>query len=569
MKRLPFRGSISIRVMVATPDDLLRLLAERTSDVYWTTDDRGLLTYVAPQIIPLIGRQPSELIGAALQTLVHEDDFDEAAALQRAIMERASTATVGYRLKRKTGDPIWVEATVHAIQTAGGTLTGFVGSWRDITERRRIEVAYEHQAYHDSLTALPNRRLFEDRLTIALAQARRLSTQLALLYVDIDRLSRINDSLGHNTGDAVLRTVGRRLSSCARASDTLARLGGDEFTLIVSNLRHVEDTVRVAQLLLQRITEPLMIAGQELFITASIGISIFPQDGTEVGSILASADAATRACKRAGGNGWYLHNSSVNERAMQRLGVEMELHRAVERSEFVVRYQPLLNVAKEEMTAVEALVRWQHPTRGELLPASFLEVAEETGTIIGIGERVLESACAQARCWLNEGWEGANISVNLSARQFEHPKMLEMIDHAVLHHRIPPSMLQIEITEGTALRDLKRSIQVFGELRARGVRVSIDDFGIGYSSLGYLKELPVNALKIDRTFLMGIPEGRNAPIVAAVIAMGHALGLEVIAEGVEHREQMQFLREHDCDACQGYLFSKPTTAEEITRMRRS
>ena len=391
---------------------------------------------------------------------------------------------------------------------------------------------------------------------------------MALLYVDVDRLNRINDTLGHSTGDEVLRTIGRRLALCVRASDTLARLGGDEFTLIVSNLRHVEDTVRVAKLLQDKINEPLMISTQELFVTASIGIAVFPQDGSEVGSLLASADAATRACKRLGGNGWYLHNSAVNERAMQRLSVEMELHRAVERSEFLVRYQPLLGVAQQQMTAVEALVRWQHPTRGELLPASFLEVAEETGMIIGMGEQVIRSACAQARAWMDQGWENANISVNLSARQFEHPKMLELIDHAVLQHHVPPSVLQVEITEGTALRDLKRSIHIFGELRARGVRISIDDFGIGYSSLGYLQELPVDALKIDRTFLMGIPDGRNAAIVQAVIAMGHALGLQVIAEGVEHEEQMKFLREHDCDICQGYLFSRPTTAEEIMRMRR-
>ena len=220
------------------------------------------------------------------------------------------------------------------------------------------------------------------------------------------------------------------------------------------------------------------------------------------------------------------------------------------------------------MTAVEALVRWQHPTRGELLPAYFLDVAEETGLIVGMGEQVIHAACKQARAWLDEGWNGATISVNLSARQFEHPKMLEMIDHAVLDHRVPPSVLQIEITEGTALHDLYRSIEIFNELRKRGVRVSIDDFGIGYSSLGYLKELPVNALKIDRTFLSGIPHGRNAAIIPAVIAMGHALGLEVIAEGVEHPDQMKFLREHNCDICQGYLFSRPTTAEEITRMRR-
>ena len=555
--------------MDRTPDVLLRLVAERTADVYWTTTDEGILTYVAPQVGVLIGRQPEELIGQPLQALVFDEDVEEAASLQRAIMTRANTCTVSYRLKRAVGEPLWVEATIHAVDAPSSALSGFVGSWRDITERRRIEVAYEHQAYHDSLTSLPNRRLFQDRLTIALAQARRLGTPLALLYVDVDRLSRINDTLGHDIGDEVLRAISQRLASCVRASDTLARLGGDDFILIVSNLRHVEDTVRVAQILQSKLSEPLKTSRQELFVTASIGIAVFPQDGGEVGSLLASADAAARTCKRLGGNGWYLHNSSINERAMQRLAVEMDFHRAVERSEFVVRYQPLLDVAKQKMTAVEALVRWQHPTRGELPPAAFLEVAEETGLIIGMGEQVMHSACAQARAWLDESWSSAAVSINLSARQFEHPKMLEMIDRAVREHGIPPSMLQVEITEGTALRDLQRSMEILGELRSRGVRVSIDDFGIGYSSLGYLKELPVDALKIDRTFLDGIPQGRNAPIVAAVIAMGHALGLEVIAEGVESHEQMDFLRKHDCDVCQGFLFGHPMTAEEITRIHRS
>jgi diguanylate cyclase (GGDEF)-like protein/PAS domain S-box-containing protein len=554
---------------VNTPDDLLRLFAERTSDVYWTVDDQGTLTYVAPQVSRLIGHQPEELLGKPLQALVCEGDFAEAASLQRAILERANTCTVAYRLKRTAGDPLWVEATVHAVRSSDGTVSGFAGSWRDITERRRIEVAFEHQAYHDTLTGLPNRRLLEDRLTIALAQARRQRSQLSLLYIDVDRLSRINDSLGHGTGDEVLRTMARRLSSCVRASDTLARLGSDEFILVASNLRHVEDTVRIAQLLLNKINAPLVITTQELFVTASIGIAIYPQDGDEVSSLMASADAAMRARKRHGGNGWHLHNSSINERGVQRLGVEMDLHRAVERSEFVVRYQPLLAVAGEHMTAVEALVRWQHPTRGELAPAMFLEVAEETGLIIGMGEQVIHSACAQARQWLVEGWETASLSINLSARQFEHPGLLDLLDHAVVHHGIPPSALQFEITEGTALRDMQRSIHLLGELRSRGVRVSIDDFGIGYSSLGYLKQLPVNALKIDKTFLTGIPGTRDAAIVAAVIAMAHALGLTVIAEGVERPEQMTFLRDHDCDTCQGYLFSKPTTADEITRMRRS
>lgn len=548
-------------------DDLLRLLAERTSDVYWTMDERGILGYVAPQVRKLIARPPEELIGVPLQAVVHEEDFDEAMSVQRAVMARQDSCAVAYRLKRADAEPVWVEATIHAVRNDEGAVTGFVGAWRDITERRRVEVAFEHQAYHDALTLLPNRRLFEDRLTIALALARRTHSQLALLYLDVDRLSRINDTLGHHIGDEVLRTLASRLSTCCRASDTLARLAADEFVLIASNLRHVEDSVRIAQQLLQRVAEPLLTP-RELFVTASIGIAVFPQDGTEVSTLLASADAATRACKRLGGNGWYLHNSSINERAMQRLAVEMELHRAVERSEFVVRYQPLLAVVQQHLTAVEALVRWQHPTRGELLPAAFLEVAEETGLIIGVGEQVIDSTCEQARRWLDEGWEGASISVNLSARQFEHPEILDVIDHAVVRHGVPPSVLQIEITEGTALRDLQRSIRVFTELRNRGVRVAIDDFGIGYSSLGYLKELPVNVLKIDRSFLFDIPHGRNAAIVAAVIAMGHALGLTVVAEGVEHPDQMEFLRQHDCDECQGYLFSRPTTADEISRMRR-
>jgi diguanylate cyclase (GGDEF)-like protein/PAS domain S-box-containing protein len=555
--------------MDRTPDVLLRLVAERTADVYWTTTDEGILTYVAPQAGVLIGQTPDQLIGTPLQALVFEEDFEEAASLQRAIMSRANTCTVSYRLKRANGDLVWVEATVHAVDASSAGLSGFVGSWRDITERRRIEVAYEHQAYHDSLTSLPNRRLFQDRLTIAMAQARRLGTPLALLYIDVDRLSRINDTLGHDIGDEVLREIGRRLASVVRASDTLARIGGDDFVLIISNLRHIEDTVRVAQLLQNKFSDPLTTSKQELFVTASIGIAVFPQDGQEVGSLLASADAAARTCKGLGGNAWYLHNSSINDRAVHRLAVEMDLHRAVERNEFVVRYQPLLDVAHGKMTAVEALVRWQHPTRGELLPASFLEVAEETGLIIGMGEQVIHSACAQARAWLDEPWSTAAVSINLSPRQFEHPKMLEMIDHAVREHRIPPSVLQVEITEGTALRDLQRSMEIFAGLRARGVRVSIDDFGIGYSSLGYLKELPVDALKIDRSFLDGIPSGRNAPIVSAVIAMGHALGLEVIAEGVESQEQMDFLREHQCDVCQGFLFGQPMWADEISRMRRS
>ena len=551
-----------------TPDDLLRTLAERTQDVYWSTDVKGILTYIAPQVVRLTGRGADELLGSPLHSLVHPDDADEIAALQRVILKKEPSCVLAYRLVRDGGDPLWVEASIHMVRDGAGNVTGFVGTWHDITERRRIEVAYEHQAYHDPLTGLPNRRLFEDRLTIALAQARRHASRAALLYIDIDRLSRINDSLGHPVGDQVLRGVSQRLAEAVRETDTFARLGADDFVLLITNLRHPEDCVRVAQLLLAKLREPLRIDGREMFVTASIGIAIFPQDGSEVSSLLASADAAAHSCKSLGGNSWYVHNSAINTSAVQRLSMEMDLHRALERSQFFVHYQPLLTLSQQRIDGVEALVRWQHPEKGELPPATFLDVAEETGLIIGIGEQVINSACAQARTWRSEGWIEPSISVNLSARQFEHPDLLTMIDDAVKKHDVSPSVLQVEITEGTALRDLVRSVEILGELRGRGVGVAIDDFGIGYSSLAYLKDLPVAALKIDRTFLLGIPNPRDAAIVSAVIAMGHALGLTVIAEGVETREQMEFLEQNGCDALQGYLLGRPTTADEISRMRR-
>ena len=574
---VPFlRGSILLLNHYPSPmsgpeptaaDDFLRALAERTLDVYWAADDRGILTYVAPQVRRITGRDPEDLIGSHVHASVLEDDALEAAALERALLDHKENCIVAYRLARADGDPVWVEASMHAVRSPDGALTGFVGTWHDITEKRRVEIAYEHQAYHDALTGLPNRRLFEDRLTIALAAARRYRTQLALLYIDIDRLSRINDTLGHAAGDEVLREVGRRLDETVRASDTFARHGADDFVLLVTNLRHEEDCVRVAQLLLNKMREPLIVKGRELFVTASIGVAVFPQDGTEVSTLLASADAAAHTCKTLGGNGWYLHNSAINKRGVQRLSMEMDLYRAIERSQFFIQYQPLLALTKQRLTAVEALVRWKHPTHGELPPATFLDVAEETGLIIGIGERVIESSCSQAHTWRAEGWKDATISVNLSARQFEHPDLLDMIDDSVRKYAVPPSVLQLEITEGTALRDLRRSVDILAELRDRGVGVTIDDFGIGYSSLAYLKELPVIGLKIDRTFLLGIPEARDAAIVSSVIAMGHALGLTVVAEGVETEEQARFLREQGCDLCQGYLFGRPTSADEISRIR--
>ena len=552
---------------IASSDDLLRFFGDRTSDVYWTADANGNLTYVAPQVSRLLERSPSELVGVPVRALVHEQDAPQLASLRETLLANAPSRTVTYRLVRANGDVVWVDATVHVVLSSDDAAVTFAGVWRDVTDRKVIEEALEHQAYHDTLTGLPNRRLLEDRLAIALAQARRLNALVAVLVISIDRLAMINHTLGRATGDEVLRVVARRLLSRIRASDTLARVGDHEFTVVAFNIRQDEDTVRIAQLLIKQVNEPMTIDTHELYLTVSIGIAIFPQDAQAVSPLLAGAEEAMRECRHTGGNGWQLQRESVNERALERLAVEMDLHRAVQRTEFEVRYQPLFAVAGQQMIAVEALVRWQHPTRGELSPASFLDIAEETGLIVAIGRQVIHLACAQARRWLDEGWESVSVAINLSARQFEHPELLDFLDRAVAEHGVPASVLQVEITEGTALRDLERGLRVLAELRRRGIRVAVDDFGIGYSSLAYLKRLTIDTLKIDKAFLAEVPGARDGAIVAAVIAMGHALGLTVIAEGVEREDQMTFLREHGCDFCQGFLFGKPTTAAEISRMR--
>ena len=547
----------------STPEEIYRFLAERTGDVCWTTDSSGGVRFIASQASNLLQDEPAKLIGRKLDDLIYDDDLAEAKSLRDALLRAGEPCTQTFRLKRRGSAPVWVESTTYPLHNHEGVLAGFAGTWRDISERKRIEEAFEHQAYHDSLTGLPNRLLFEDRLSIALANAKRLSSLVAVLFIDLDRLKTINDTLGHAVGDEVLRSVAHRLRGCVRSADTLARVGGDEFTLVASNIRHEEDTVRIARGLLQKTNEPIVLGGRELFVRASIGIAIYPHDGQDVGRLLAAADEAMYRCKNLGGNSWQLHHSFENERALERLSLEMDLNRALERNEFKLLYQPLVDVSSERITGVEALLRWQHSTRGELPPAEFLDVAEETGLIVPIGERALHMICAQAREWLDAGWRDASISVNLSARQFDQPGLIDLIDGALQRHGIPSSVLQFEITESTALRNLGRSVELLSKLRQRGLRVAIDDFGIGYSSLAYLKDLPVHSLKIDRTFLAEYPASRDAAIITAVIAMGHALGLTVVAEGVERSEQFDFLREQRCDVFQGFLFSRPIPPAEV------
>jgi diguanylate cyclase (GGDEF)-like protein len=422
----------------------------------------------------------------------------------------------------------------------------------------------EHLAYHDPLTGLPNRRLLLDRLAVALAHGRRSGHRLALLFVDLDRFKVINDSLGHATGDELLRQVGARLRAAVHEEDTLARLGGDEFVLLLPELDEAEAAGKVARTVLAALREPFVAGGRELFVTASAGISVAPDDGTEGETLLRHADIAMYGGKQDQGDDYRFFTPEMNRRALERLETESALRRALAQDELALVYQPVVDLRTGRVSAVEALVRWNHPQKGVLAPDQFLEVAEATGLIVPLGAWVLRTACGEARRWRQAGHDELRLLVNLSVRQFQDPALVQQVAETLEREGLPPALLELEITESVAMRDTAASEDVLGGLRAVGVRLSIDDFGTGYSSLEYLRRFPIHTLKVDRTFVRDVQtdEG-DAAIVSAVVAMAHRLGLTVIAEGVEHPGQLAFLRAQGCDAVQGFLISRPLAPDAL------
>ncbi|HEX8692359.1 MAG TPA: EAL domain-containing protein [Longimicrobium sp.] len=427
----------------------------------------------------------------------------------------------------------------------------------------------EHQAYHDALTGLPNRRLLEDRLAVALAAARREGERVGIMFLDLDHFKVVNDSLGHPTGDRLLCDVGERIRTAVRGGDTLARLGGDEFTLLLPRLRRPDDAERVARKIVDALRGPYEVDGQEVFVTASVGVAVAPDDGADAETLIRHADIAMYRAKEAGRDAIKFFAPEMNERLRDRLELERTLRRALAQEQLRLHYQPVLEVASGRVIAVEALVRWQHPERGLLLPGDFLEVAEATGLIADVGAWVLAEACAQARRWSAEGHAHLSVLVNLSARQFLKTDMVEEVRSVLAETGLRPERLELEITESLAMRDAAATAAALRELKALGVRISIDDFGTGWSSLDYLRRFPIDTLKIDRAFIADVDADHGgATIASAIIAMGHRLGMRVIAEGVERPAQLDFLRAQRCDAAQGFLFARPAPAEEIGAMLR-
>jgi len=429
-------------------------------------------------------------------------------------------------------------------------------------QRLFAEKTAEHQAHYDLLTDLPNRSMFNDRLTLALAHANRHRKMLALLFVDLDRFKTIVDTLGHAIGDQVLRGVAERLSSCLEADDTLARMGGDEFVVLLPEIHRADKAVRLAQMMLDVLRPAFQFNGHDLHITTSIGISLYPYDGEDADTLLKNADTALYRAKEQGRNNYQLYTPAMNARAFERLALENSLRRALERNEFMLHYQPQVEIMSGSITAVEALIRWQHPDLGLVYPAEFIPLAEETGLIVPLGEWVIRTACTQAKLWQKAGLPPLIVAVNLSGRQFQHQGLVDSISRILKETKMDPRLLELEITESIAMQNADYTIVILKELKEMGLRISMDDFGTGYSSLSYLKKFPIDTLKIDQSFVRDIHTDPNdAAIANAVIVLAHSLKLEVVAEGVETPEQEAFLRENHCDRLQGYLFSNPIPAE--------
>lgn len=461
----------------------------------------------------------------------------------------------------------------------GGAL--LAGTIQDVTEHEEARNEIRMLAYYDGLTGLPNRALFNETLQGALARARRRKAMLAVLFVDLDHFKRINDTMGHSAGDQLLEAVARRLREIVRTEDVLsrpeseeasevARLGGDEFILLAADLELPEDAAQVARRILEALRAPVALPGGEVFVSASVGISIYPQDGGDVEELFKNADAALYHAKDSGRNNYQFYSPRLNAAALERLNLERSLRLALENEEFVLHYQPQVAAREGRVIGVEALVRWQHPDLGLFSPDQFIGVAEETGLIQGIGEFVLREACSQLHTWAAAGLPLVRMAVNISGRQFRDPGFLDSVRAALGENRIPANRLELEITESVLMDEASAAVGVLESLAAEGLRIAIDDFGSGYSSLAYLKRFPIDALKIDRSFIRDITtDPDDAAIVTAVVALGHALDLEVIAEGVETPVQREYLHEHDCDLMQGYIFGKPMPAEEMEQLLRA
>ena len=535
--------------------------------------EQGILVDANTRMAEILGCSIPELIGRKLSDIIAPESMDSMLDhIQSGSEER-------YELfaKRKDDSIFPIEAQGKTMPYAGRMLQ--ITAIRDVTERKEAEERIRYLAYYDSLTGLPNRTFYKELVGRALLMAKRHRWTIAVLFIDLDYFKRINDTLGHDIGDQLLRTVADLVKTCIRKSDfiarseaeelenVVARLGGDEFIVLLNEIAHSQDASRVARRVLKELARPFTLAGHEVFVTASIGIALYPVDGDDAETLFKNADVAMYHAKNQGRNNYQFYTKSMNAMSLQRLDLENDLRKALDRGEFLLYYKPTVDVKTRKIIGAEALIRWKHPSKGIILPGEFIPLAEETGLIVPIGEWVLRTACSQNRAWQHDGHKPFRVAVNLSGRQFDQENLVEVVSKVLHDTGLDPEHLELEITESTIMKNPEKAATTLHKLKGMGICLSIDDFGTGYSSLANLKKFPLDTLKIDRSFVMNITaDSDDAAITTAIIAMAHSLKLGVVAEGVESEDQQSFLRERACDAVQGYLFSRPIPPEEFIKL---
>lgn len=546
--------------------DQVRLAAimDHVADGIVTIDVKGVIESFSRSAELLFGYPDDEIIARPIDTLL-AGNGDEVIDVLRSLRDLAAGAeetTTDFMGRRASGELFPLELSVREVQIHGGTT--YILTLRDITSRKQTEETIRRLHYNDPLTGLPNKLLFNDRLDQAVERAKRNPQQFAVMLLDLDRFKLINESLGHAQGDQILKRVAERLTTALRKSDTVARLGGDEFLLLLPGTQGAEGAARVGQKVLDALKPLVDVNGQEVNVSASIGIALYPHDGDDREALLRNADTALARAKEQGRNTYQFYTNDMNARAFERLVLETQLRKALERNELVVYFQPQLSMQTGEITGVEALVRWFHPELGRIPPAEFIPLAEETGLIMPVGQWVLHEACRRVRTWHEAGFGQIRLAVNLSSRQFRQRNLVEVVDRVLKDTQMPAAMLELEITESALMEDVSGSIQRLKKIDELGVQLAVDDFGTGYSSLAYLKRFPIRCLKIDKGFVQDITTDPNdAAIAQAVVALGEMLNLKVVAEGVETQEQLALLKTFGCHEMQGYLFSRPLPSDEL------
>ncbi|VAW66356.1 diguanylate cyclase/phosphodiesterase (GGDEF & EAL domains) with PAS/PAC sensor(s) [hydrothermal vent metagenome] len=562
-------------------ENIHRYIVNNSPDIVYILDGEGRFTFVNKRIETLLGYSVKELIGKHFTELVYEDDIDKAQFKfnERRTGKRCSI-NIELKLKcKKYNQPRNFDNRLLPIEiNSMGVYSShnekhekkFIGTYgiaRDITDKIEAEEIIRFQAYHDMLTRLPNRTLLNDRLSQAITHARRNKTSLSIMFLDLDRFKMINDTLGHIVGDHLLQAVAMRLKHCLREGDTLARLGGDEFTLLLPDVNNQQDAKRIAEKIIKSLADPFKIDNHELFVSTSIGISQFPEDGNTIESLIKHADIAMYSVKDSGKNNYQFYDKKMIHAYSDNLSLENDLRRALDNKQFEIYYQPQINVETQEIFAMEALIRWNHPERGMINPNDFIGLAEETRLIKQIGDWILQAACEQLKTWRDLGFNDIRIAINVSAIQLEQNNFVEFVLEQLTKNKIPGEYLEIEITENTLMHDTDAGVDKLRELSNHGIKIAIDDFGTGYSSLNYLKHLPIDTLKIDQSFIRDMSKSEeDSSIIKAIISMAKGLKLNIISEGVETQEQLKQLKRWRCKNMQGFLFGRPMPNDDALKV---